>query len=64
MTINLGDVDVVTTHYLPGGCDPAAPVLKPLCIHGGERFTPRSLNLFTEIPERVTCPGCLEWMHA
>lgn len=64
MTINLGTVHTVATHF--GQFSPAelpAPP-RPLCIKGGGRFQSGALNLFTSDRGKVTCSACLEWLHA
>mgnify|MGYP001545740007 CR=1 FL=1 len=60
MTINLGPIDTIATHY----GEVRFPDLRPLCIQGGGKFPRNGLNLFTTDRSKVTCSACLEWLHA
>jgi hypothetical protein len=64
VTINLGTINAVATHF--GEFNAADLPLPPqtLCIKGGGRFQSGALNLFTTDRGKVTCTACLEWMHA
>lgn len=42
------------------------PGLRPLCLRAGEphQAAPDGIDGWTTVPANVTCPRCLEWMHA
>jgi hypothetical protein len=63
VTIRIGPIDKVTVHL---ATTPDADTLpRSLCMDGGAPIgAVRTLSIFTRDAGAVTCPDCIEWMHA
>ena len=60
--INLGPVEGVIVHR-DNGLDPRG-MPRALCQDGGGRLRVKYVHTYCTGPAAVTCPDCIEWMHA